>query len=311
MKEMPDIACAKMLLMTCVVAVLLSDFSIAKDWCYFGCESSPPNWGKHYPNCNGHKQSPINIDTHEVIKNQELGSFDLINFGLSHTFKMLKNNGHTVECELKAGAMGVRGGGLKHKYTVLQFHFHWGGKDLMRHPGSEHTLNGHRSPLEMHIVSRRSDLNDSTTAKVQDGFAVMGFFIESDEKEKDKETSQVWESFTDYLQKIPRKGDKVTITEPFSMHQLLKGVDLSKYYRYNGSLTTPPCDEAVVWTIFKDPIRISRDLLLRFPTKISFDNVYRPRQPLNNRVVYSSAALTAGHTGKAEHILQLLTMQRP
>ncbi len=45
------------------------------------------------------------------------------------------------------------------------------------------------------------------------------------------------------------------------MHQLLKGVDLSKYYRYNGSLTTPPCDEAVVWTIFKDPIRISRELV--------------------------------------------------
>ncbi len=34
-------------------------------------------------------------------------------------------------------------------------------------------------------------------------------------------------------------GDKVRIMEPFSMHQLLKGVDLSKYYRYNGSLTTP------------------------------------------------------------------------
>ncbi len=45
------------------------------------------------------------------------------------------------------------------------------------------------------------------------------------------------------------------------MHRLLKGVDLSKYYRYNGSLTTPPCDEAVVWTIFKDPIRISRELV--------------------------------------------------
>ncbi|XP_058650441.1 carbonic anhydrase 9 isoform X2 [Onychostoma macrolepis] len=253
----------QMLLMTCVVAILLSDFSIAKDWCYFGCENSLPHWGKHYPKCNGRKQSPINIDTQKVIKNQELASFELIHFSLPHTMKMLKNNGHTVECELKAGAVGVRGGGLKHKYTVLQFHFHWGGKDLMHHPGSEHSLNGHRSPLEMHIVSRRSDLNDSTAAKVQDGFAVMGFFIEGDKKEKEKEktTSKVWESFTDYLQKIPRKGDKVRIMEPFSMHQLLKGVDLSKYYRYNGSLTTPPCDEAVVWTIFKDPIRIGRDLM--------------------------------------------------
>ncbi|XP_016096207.1 putative carbonic anhydrase 5 [Sinocyclocheilus grahami] len=89
--------------------------------------------------------------------------------------KMLKNNVHTVECELKAGAVGVRGGGLKHKYTVLQFHFHWGGEDLVNHPGSEHSLNGHKSPLEMHIVSRRSDLKDSTAAKVQDGFAMMGF----------------------------------------------------------------------------------------------------------------------------------------
>ncbi|XP_073684931.1 carbonic anhydrase 9 [Garra rufa] len=272
-------------------------------------ENSLPNWGTHYPNCNGRKQSPVNIDTQKVIKNQELGPFDLINFSLSHTLKTLKNNGHTVECELMAGAVGVQGGGLKHKYTVQQFHFHWGGKDLMRHPGSEHTLNGHRSPLELHIVSRRSDLSDSTAAKVQDGFAVMGFFIEG--KEKEKQTSAVWESFTEYLQKIPRKGDKVRIMEPFSMDQLLKGVDLRKYYRYNGSLTTPPCNEAVVWTIFKDPIRISRDLLLRFPTKISFDNVYRPQQPLNNRVVYSSAALTTGHAGKAAHILELLIMQRP
>uniref|UniRef100_A0A671KHD8 Si:ch211-173d10.4 n=1 Tax=Sinocyclocheilus anshuiensis TaxID=1608454 RepID=A0A671KHD8_9TELE len=217
---------------------------------YLFKENSLPHWGKHYPKCNGCKQSPINIDTQKVIKNQELGSVDLINFSLPHTMKMLKNNGHTVECELKAGAVGVRGGGLKHKYTVLQFHFHWGGEDLVNHPGSEHSLNGHRSPLEMHIVSQRSDLNDSTAAKVQDGFAVMGFFI----------VNSLLCVFC-CLIFILLLGDKVRILEPFSMHQLLKGVDLSKYYRYNGSLTTPPCDEAVVWTIFKDPIRISKDLV--------------------------------------------------
>uniref|UniRef100_A0A8C1L7F0 Si:ch211-173d10.4 n=1 Tax=Cyprinus carpio TaxID=7962 RepID=A0A8C1L7F0_CYPCA len=208
---------------------------------YLFKENSLPHWGKHYPKCNGRKQSPINIDTQKVVKNQELGSVDLINFSLPHTMKMLKNNGHTVNTP---APVGVRGGGLKHKYTALQFHFHWGGKDLVNHPGSEHSLNGHRSPLEMHIVSRRSDLNDSTAAKVQDGFAVMGFFI----------VSRIYRVH-------PLEGDKVRIMEPFSMHQLLKGVDLSKYYRYNGSLTTPPCDEAVVWTIFKDPIRISKDLV--------------------------------------------------
>ncbi len=32
----------------------------------------------------------------------------------------------------------------------------------------------------------------------------------------------------------------------------------------------------------------------QIPNKISFDNVFRVKQPLNNRVVYSSAALTAG-----------------
>uniref|UniRef100_A0A8C1E8X6 Si:ch211-173d10.4 n=2 Tax=Cyprinus carpio TaxID=7962 RepID=A0A8C1E8X6_CYPCA len=209
-------------------------------------KNSLPHWGKHYPKCNGRKQSPINIDTQKVVKNQELGSVDLINFSLPHTMKMLKNNGHTVECELKEGAVGVRGGGLKHKYTALQFHFHWGGKDLVNHPGSEHSLNGHRSPLEGKLTT----INYTQLLFI--------FFLqESNEKEKQKETSQVWESFTDYLQKIPRKG-KIA---PFSMHQLLKGVDLSKYYRYNGSLTTPPCDEAVVWTIFKDPIRISKDLV--------------------------------------------------
>lgn len=33
--------------------------------------------------------------------------------------------------------------------------------------------------------------------------------------------------------------------------------DLTSYYRYNGSLTTPSCDEAVIWTLFEKPIELS------------------------------------------------------
>ena len=37
---------------------------------------------------------------------------------------------------------------------------------------------------------------------------------------------------------------------------LLPG-DMDTFYRYAGSLTTPPCSESVVWTVFPSPIPIS------------------------------------------------------
>lgn len=38
---------------------------------------------------------------------------------------------------------------------------------------------------------------------------------------------------------------------------------LDSYYRYQGSLTTPTCDETVIWTVFKEPIKIHKDQVPR------------------------------------------------
>lgn len=54
-----------------------------------------------------------------------------------------------VTCELGDKLVNVSGGGLNGMYNVLQFHFHWGKADFINHPGSEHTVDGNRYPMEV------------------------------------------------------------------------------------------------------------------------------------------------------------------
>ena len=56
------------------------------------------------------------------------------------------------------------------------------------------------------------------------------------------------------------------------------------FYAYGGSLTTPPCTETVNWIVFKDPIIISVDEVLKLKSNMPMDN-FRNEQALNNRVV--------------------------
>ncbi|GMH09915.1 hypothetical protein Nepgr_011756 [Nepenthes gracilis] len=60
-----------------------------------------------------------------------------------------------------------------------------------------------------------------------------------------------------------------------------------KYYRYPGSLTTPPCDEHVIWTVLTKVKTMSKEQVasLRAPLcPINKDNA-RPVQPLHGRKV--------------------------
>ena len=55
------------------------------------------------------------------------------------------------------------------------------------------------------------------------------------------------------------------------------------YYRFTGSLTTPPCSEDVTWLVLKTPVQISQAEQAAFAAKHAHNA--RPVQPLNGRTV--------------------------
>ena len=56
------------------------------------------------------------------------------------------------------------------------------------------------------------------------------------------------------------------------------------YYKFKGSLTTPPCTEGVDWFVYKEPLSVSKEQINTFFNAFSFPN-NRPIQTTNNREI--------------------------
>lgn len=54
--------------------------------------------------------------------------------------------------------------------------------------------------------------------------------------------------------------DATTTVRESSLQDLLPPSEkLHSYFRYQGSLTTPNCDETVIWTVYEETIKIHKD----------------------------------------------------
>lgn len=220
-------------------------------WTYEG-EDGPAAWGKlhgldgaAYPVCaTGDGQSPIDLYATNAV-----GSI-----AIETDYKtgplVLPANGHTILVKAPVDS-SITIGGVK--YNLLQVHFH---------TPSEHVINGASYPMEAHFVHQHPETQQ---------LAVLGVLI--------KQGRSNWQ-----LEQILRekKGDNFDGKigrMTFDPNALLPK-DL-KVFRYDGSLTTPPCSEGVNWNVAAEPIEASADELAVFEQYMGANA--RPAQPLNAR----------------------------
>lgn len=216
----------------------------AANWGYEG-NHGPEHWGEFASECaQGKNQSPIDI--HSATQ------AELAKLQLDYQGKVvaLTNNGHTLQTSIEGENVLTIDGKA---FALKQFHFH---------TPSENHVDGKSYPLEAHYVH----------ADEQGNLAVVAVFFEQGKANP---------ALANLLENVPERDQNVAIRAPFDANALIPSD--KDYYRFNGSLTTPPCSEGVRWLVIKDPQSISAEQIAQFEHVMGENN--RPVQPLNARMV--------------------------
>lgn len=98
----------------------------------------------------------------------------------------------------------------------------------------------------------------------------------------DNSTLVAWQEYFQKAEELENVTDRTTMNLTLLT---LMGKNLDKFYRYSGSLTTPPCTENVIWTIFETPIDFTEIELESFRTHIFYED-FRGPQFLHERTVH-------------------------
>jgi carbonic anhydrase len=241
----------------------------APHWNY-GPDHGPATWGSLSPEfvacAEGQNQSPIDLASSAMADLPEMKfSSAPAALRIVHHEHMsdVVNTGHSIQVNA-AGQDTLLVDG--EAFVLLQYHFH---------SPSEHTVNGAHSPMEMHLVHRSAG----------GGLAVLGALIE--EGAHNAAFDPVWANFP------KEKGVETHLEHVVIDVDDLLPRDLSAF-RYDGSLTTPPCSEGVKWLVLATPVQLSKEQIAAFRAVVHDNN--RPVQPLNGRTV-ARGPVTEGDAG--------------
>jgi carbonic anhydrase len=227
-------------------------------WGYEGDEG-PLQWADLSPEfalCrDGAEQSPIDISGAVAVEGAGLErrfGETVLSVRQRATVMDIVDNGHTIQVTNDT-PMSIQID--ETLYELVQYHFH---------SPSEHTIDGEHAQLEAHFVHR------SAAGEL----AVLGVLVEEGAHDV------IWDQFISQLPNGP--GDD----------RHLEGLDLDmsqfrplprRYYRYEGSLTTPPCSEGVRWAVMAEKRQISAEQMAAIVSHLHSNN--RPVQSLGKRTI--------------------------
>lgn len=222
------------------------------EWGYTG-PSGPEHWAEmseEYVICSrGQQESPIDLIGAVPARLDRL-AIDWRPVPLT-----VANNGHTIQVDAPPGSILVMGG---RNYTLAQMHIH--------HP-SEHLVGGRGFPMELHFVHRGP-------AGV---LGVVGVFVDQGRANPALQT---------VLDAMPLKRGAMRAIKGRTLDfKALLPRDRG-FYRYEGSLTTPPCSENVDWALMSETIQASAEQINAFERVYPFNA--RPVQALNRRFLLRS-----------------------
>lgn len=221
-------------------------------WSYEGA-SGPSHWGDlspEYTTCKqGKNQSPINISR---AVDARLPAIDFEYAMLVP--ENIVNTGHTIQVNIRSGGSIE----LDDKdFTLKQFHFH---------TPSENKIDGVSYPLEIHFIHTSED----------NELAIVSILYQPGPMDN--------LALIPLINNLPmNKGDSNRLSAKDT--QLFeRDKDVKNYFRYTGSLTTPPCTEGVRWIVMQSRPGLSQRQLHAFQRALKQPN-NRPIQPLNGRIV--------------------------
>ncbi|MBF0603283.1 MAG: carbonic anhydrase [Nitrospirae bacterium] len=219
-------------------------------WSYAGA-TGPQHWGAidstNRACASGVNQSPI--DLKDFIE----ADLQPIVFAYDAQATEIINNGHTIQVNFAPKTASIQLDGTA--FELKQFHFH---------APSENFIEGRPFAMEAHFVH----------ADVAGNLAVVAVMLQ--EGNNNASLDGLWKA-------LPKHADGPhALTAKMTAQDLLPAS--REYYRFNGSLTTPPCTEGVRWLVLKQPVSVSAEQVKGFTDIMGHAN-NRPLQPVHARPV--------------------------